>query len=174
MPMKLSSGQAELQKIDTKRRGGETGKIIALHLHFKGLVNKSSLKALLNTETPPELWEEGGRKHPLWPSMGKFPSLCEFNGGKVSFAGTVELTDCKITNISMLPQEGGTLMTSLVVKCHPTKPQIGQISDLLGEVGKLVISANLLLDPDPDPDEEGGDGDDQRDLLGKSEEEEDA
>ncbi len=171
MPMKLSSGQAELLKIDTKRRGGETGKIIALHLHFKGLVNKTSLKALLNTETPPELWEEGGRKHPLWPSMGKFPSLCEFSGGKVSFAGTVELTDCKITNINLLPQEGGTLMTHLVVKCHPTKPQIGQISDLLGEVGKLVISANLLLDPDL---EEDGDEDDeeQGDLLNDEAEEE--
>jgi hypothetical protein len=163
MPLKLNSKRAELVKMDPKRRGGENGRITALHLHFRGLINKSNLKAILNTEVPPELWETEGRKAQLYPSMGAFKSYCEFTGGKVSF-GNVDLTDCKVKNFVMQAHEGGMLMTDFQVVTHPTKTQIAALSDLLGEMDSLTVSANLLIDPDPEEEEE--EEEEQPDLIG--------
>lgn len=167
MPLKLKSASAVLLNSRPKREGGEKGKITAMFLKFEGPCNKSNLKALLNTEEPPELWEADGRKVQKWPHMTKFSSNVQYEGAKVTFLGHT-LTDCIIRNIVIEPQEGNIIFVSFEVKAHPTKALLGTFeSDLLGEQGKLDVDANILLDPNPqsDEDEEEEEEDDDQNKL---------
>lgn len=165
MPLKLKSAKAILKKTRVKREGGEKGKITALFLQFEGAVNVTNLKALLNTETPPVLHDDSKRKQPLWPAMGAFPSNVEYGGAKVDFCGTT-LTDCIVRNFKIEAHEGDTIHVTFDVKAHPTKALVGTFeTDLLGEIGKLSVDANTLLDPNPD-----GEGDDDEEEEDDQEE----
>ena len=159
MPLRLKAASASLTKTRVKREGGDKGKIAAMFLGFDCIVNKSNLKALLNTEDPPELWEPEGRKVQRWPHMTKFSSNVQYEGAKVSFLGNV-LTDCIVRNIVIEPQEGNTVAVSFEIKSFPTKSLVGTFeTDLLGESGRLEVDANILLDPSPKQEEEEEDDD---------------
>lgn len=170
MPLRLKSASGKLTKTRIKREGGEKGKIAAMFLGFEAIVSKTNLRALLNTEEPPELWEAEGRKVQKWPHMRKFTSDVQYEGAKVTFLGNT-LTDCIVRNISFEPQEGNTLAISFEIKSHPTKSLVGIFeTDLLGEIGRLEVDANILLDPSPkSDDDEDEEDDDKGDLFEQAE-----
>lgn len=168
MPLRLKSASGKLTKTRIKREGGEKGKIAAMFLTFECVINKSNLKAIFNTDTPPVLHEDTGRKAPIWPYMGSIPSSVEYSGGKLEFLGQ-SLTDCTFRNFSVNAQEGNTLGCKFDVKCHPTKAQVGTFeTDLLGEIGQLSADANILIDPTAGAEDEEED-EDQSDMLEETE-----
>lgn len=154
MPLRLKSASGKLTKTRIKREGGEKGKIAAMFLTFQASVNKSNLKAIFNTDAPPALHEETGRKAPLFPYMRNIQSSVEYSGGKLEFMGH-SLTDCTFRNFTVIAQEGNTLGVQFDVKCHPTKAQVGTFeTDLLGEIAQLSADANILIDPSPKEEDE--------------------
>ncbi len=154
MPLKLKSANAQIKRCRVRREGGEKGKIAAMILILEGTCNKSNVPAIFNTEDPPNFWEPEGRKAPLWPHLGDMKSSVEYGGAKVEFLGQA-LTDCTLRNFVVCAQEGEVIGFSFEVKSHPTKAQVGIWEvDLAGEIGKLSVTANILLDPSPDGEEE--------------------
>lgn len=75
----------------------------------------------------------------------------------IGASGKADITfgDCKVRKFVIEPKQGGTVVVSYQVRCHPTDEQIGKIA------GKLNQEVFVTLDP------EGGDGDEEQPDTGK-------